>query len=128
MQVALPCMLFAPAPTVVTFKGGTDVTASPPLDFFRFVLAPQLRALLHIEVDCNVQTRGFYPKGGGVVRHVSDEAIIAPKIQNMLIIAHFSTCATNFCGSNIRDTFTMFIEKVENLVSTPIFPAYFSLI
>jgi len=38
LQALLPAMLCAPAPSRVCVRGGTDVRAAPPLDYFRHVL------------------------------------------------------------------------------------------
>ena len=60
----LPLSTRLESPLSVTVTGGTDVKWSPPLDYFRHVKLPLLRAhglAAAVEVD----RRGFYPKGGG---------------------------------------------------------------
>jgi len=47
-------------------KGGTDVKWSPPIDYMRFIHAPML-SLLGISCNIAVESRGFYPEGGGRV-------------------------------------------------------------
>jgi RNA 3'-terminal phosphate cyclase (ATP) len=47
--------------------GGTDVKWSPTLDYFRQVVLPVYK-LIGLDVGVDVVRRGFYPKGGGVVK------------------------------------------------------------
>lgn len=65
-QALLPVLAFAPGPCHVTLVGGTDVRAAPPLDYFRHVLLAYL-ATLGVAVRCQLQRRGYYPRGGGEV-------------------------------------------------------------
>ena len=55
-------------------KGGTDVSWSPSIDYLRFVLLP----LLGIDVKLNLERRGYYPKGDGVVGIEVDRSILKP--------------------------------------------------
>lgn len=48
-------------------KGGTDVRWSPPIDYLRLVHAPILD-MMGVNIDIEVEARGFYPEGGGLVR------------------------------------------------------------
>lgn len=34
LQVAFPCLLFAPEPTSLVLKGGTNADMAPPIDYF----------------------------------------------------------------------------------------------
>ena len=47
--------------------GGTDVKWSPTIDYFSNVFIPALKAL-GIDVKLAVEKRGYYPKGGGLVK------------------------------------------------------------
>jgi RNA 3'-terminal phosphate cyclase (ATP) len=78
IQVALPCFLRCVLPVpgtpnsevdtiVLELVGGTNVSTSPPIDHFHFVLMPLL-LLMGIVCDLQVQCRGFYPRGGGKVK------------------------------------------------------------
>jgi RNA 3'-terminal phosphate cyclase (ATP)/RNA 3'-terminal phosphate cyclase (GTP) len=67
LQALLPVALAAPAAVRLEIRGGTDVRAAPPLDYFRFVLLPLL-ARLGVRTTLDVVQRGYYPRGGGVVR------------------------------------------------------------
>ena len=47
--------------------GGTDVKASPTLDYIRFVALAAYR-MIGIRFEIEVKKRGYYPKGGGRVK------------------------------------------------------------
>lgn len=47
--------------------GGTDVKWSPTIDYFNYVYIPALKAL-GIRAKLAVERRGYYPKGGGLVK------------------------------------------------------------
>ena len=78
VQVALPCLMCAPARsgvTTLTLRGGTDVPMAPPVDYMRWVFLPTLRHAWQVQnvlmdVDIEVVKRGFYPKGQGIVKLV----------------------------------------------------------
>jgi len=58
--------------------GGTDVKWSPTVDYFNYVFLPALKAL-GIYVKLDVKRRGYYPKGGGLVKvEVEPAASINP--------------------------------------------------
>lgn len=68
--VILSCMLpavFSKSKVTLTIRGGTDVRWSPPTDFLRLVHLPLL-AKFGPAIYLEVESRGFYPEGGGVVR------------------------------------------------------------
>lgn len=50
----------------LVIKGGTDVRWSPPIDFMRLVHLPIL-ARFGPTCDLDINSRGFYPEGGGEV-------------------------------------------------------------
>lgn len=67
LQTAIPIALFADDKVILKITGGTDVSWSPPIDYYRHVLSYFLRrmgAKMYIEVI----ERGYYPEGGGKVR------------------------------------------------------------
>ena len=67
LQTLAPIMAYAPQPVRVTVTGGTDVPWSPPVDYFKNVIAWHLR-LMGYELLIEVIRRGHYPRGGGLVR------------------------------------------------------------
>ncbi|WP_456329073.1 RNA 3'-terminal phosphate cyclase [Archaeoglobus sp.] len=66
-QTVLLPLLFADRESRLTVSGGTDVAWAPPVDYFKNVT---LRALREMSVECELKVlkRGYYPKGGGVVK------------------------------------------------------------
>jgi len=51
----------------ISVRGGTDVRAAPPADYFRCVLLALLERM-GLRAALTVDRRGYYPKGGGEVR------------------------------------------------------------
>ncbi|GAB6031645.1 hypothetical protein CHUAL_009405 [Chamberlinius hualienensis] len=67
IQVALPCLLFADGESSLLLKGGTDADFAPPIDYTLNVFNPILKKF-GITYELMVVKRGFYPKGGGIVK------------------------------------------------------------
>jgi hypothetical protein len=76
IQISLPRLLIAPeafeatneggrSVVVVEYRGGTNVTYSPPIDHTQHVLLPLLLRM-GISASLKVFRRGYYPRGGGV--------------------------------------------------------------
>jgi RNA 3'-phosphate cyclase len=63
--VLLPC-LFLPGEFIFELRGGTDVPWSPPADYLANVTLRTLQPFGIGRLD--VTRRGYYPKGGGVLR------------------------------------------------------------
>jgi RNA 3'-phosphate cyclase len=66
LQALLPVLVAAGAPATVVVRGGTDVRAAPPLDYFCAVMLPLL-ARLGVGARVDVRRRGYYPRGGGEI-------------------------------------------------------------
>uniref|UniRef100_A0A131Z513 RNA 3'-terminal phosphate cyclase n=1 Tax=Rhipicephalus appendiculatus TaxID=34631 RepID=A0A131Z513_RHIAP len=66
LQAALPCLLFADAPSVLRLRGGTNAEMAPQIDYTLSVFLPIARKF-GASCDIKVLKRGYYPKGGGVV-------------------------------------------------------------
>lgn len=77
LQALLPVLLSAPQPASVLLRGGTDVRAAPPLDYFSRVLLRLLRAL-GADVVLDERRRGYYPRGGGEVRVATRPGALVP--------------------------------------------------
>jgi len=67
LQALLPVALHAHDGVVLEVSGGTDVKWSPTADYLRNVLCFFL-GMVGCDVKVDVVRRGFYPKGGGLVR------------------------------------------------------------
>lgn len=67
LQVSLPCLIFADGASHLMLKGGTDADMAPPFDYMIKIFHPVLEKFgmtCHFEIE----RRGFYPKGGGIVK------------------------------------------------------------
>ncbi|MCX8176648.1 MAG: RNA 3'-terminal phosphate cyclase, partial [Candidatus Bathyarchaeota archaeon] len=67
LQALTPVAAYAPAEVFVEIKGGTNNQWAPPVDYFEAVFLPVLK-LMGFEGSISLLRRGFYPKGGGIVR------------------------------------------------------------
>jgi RNA 3'-terminal phosphate cyclase (ATP) len=67
LQSLLPAAAFAPLRVNVDIVGGTDNPLAPPVDYVIHVLKPAV-AKMGYNFEVNLLRRGFYPKGGGIVR------------------------------------------------------------
>jgi len=63
-DTVLPLATALAEPVSVTVTGGTDVKWAPPVDYLRYVKLPLL-ATAGLDADLSVDSRGFYPVGGG---------------------------------------------------------------
>lgn len=72
LQAALPPAVVCGAAVVMRVTGGTDVRASPPLDYFCHVFLHHLQRM-GAQVSLTLARRGYYPRGGGEI-----EVKIAP--------------------------------------------------
>jgi RNA 3'-terminal phosphate cyclase (ATP) len=76
LQAVLPALLRAPAPSTLTLEGGTHNPMAPPYDFLAKAYLPLVRRM-GVDVTSAIESRGFYPAGGGRF-HVS--VTPAPKL------------------------------------------------
>eukprot|EP00117_Sycon_ciliatum_P015518 scpid60708/ scgid15325/ RNA 3&apos; RNA terminal phosphate cyclase domain-containing protein 1 len=66
IQVSLPCALFAPRPTRLQLRGGTNADMAPPVDYIQQVFCP-ISKRFGVDCDVSIVKRGFFPRGGGIV-------------------------------------------------------------
>lgn len=67
LQTVIPPLLFARENSTVELIGGTHVRFSPSYHYIHHVFFPVLR-MLGCDLRIKMDTAGFYPRGGGVVR------------------------------------------------------------
>ncbi len=67
LQSLMPAMAFSGSPIEVELRGGTNNPMAPPVEYFSMVLLPTL-GKMGCKFEITLLRRGFYPKGGGVVR------------------------------------------------------------
>lgn len=66
LQTLIPPLLNADHPSSLTLTGGTHVPFSPSVHYLTEVFVPMLRGLGG-EVRLNIESYGFYPRGGGKI-------------------------------------------------------------
>jgi len=67
LQAALPILEFCNIPTKITINGGTTVSFSPPINFYKYVYMPILKNEFGIQSSINVLKEGYMPSGKGQV-------------------------------------------------------------
>jgi len=70
LQALMPVLAFSSRGASLTLKGGTNNPRAPPIDYVKEVLAKTLAEMGYL-VEIAVERRGFYPRGGGIVRFSS---------------------------------------------------------
>ncbi|MCX8203374.1 MAG: RNA 3'-terminal phosphate cyclase [Nitrososphaeria archaeon] len=67
LQSLLPVTAFATGPVELELRGGTNNPMAPPVEYLNWVLMPALRRM-GVRAEIELVRRGFYPRGGGIVR------------------------------------------------------------
>ncbi|MEJ2260163.1 MAG: RNA 3'-terminal phosphate cyclase, partial [Nitrosopumilaceae archaeon] len=66
-QVLIPLVAISKKRLKLSIKGGTDVLWSPTIDYTRFILK-DVYSRMGINFSINVIKRGYYPRGGGLIK------------------------------------------------------------
>lgn len=101
---SIPMIMMAVVPAVslsgnqlqIELVGGTDVRASPTIDYIRYVVIGAYRSI-GIKFSIEVLKRGYYPRGGGVVKVVI-EPCNAPGTVQLLNGQSFEPKIVSVCG------------------------------
>jgi RNA 3'-terminal phosphate cyclase (ATP) len=67
LQSLIPILSWTDKKTSLTLRGGTNNPFAPPIDNLQRVVLPTL-TLLGVKSSLRLIKRGFYPKGGGIVK------------------------------------------------------------
>ncbi len=67
LQTLIPSLIFLENETEIILTGGTHVPFSPSFHYINGVFVPLLKKI-GIEVSLNIDSFGFYPRGGGRIR------------------------------------------------------------
>lgn len=67
LQTILPIAAFSQDKCTFKLKGGTDVSFSPTIDYFKHIFSYHI-GLLGYKINSEIIQRGFYPKGNGIVK------------------------------------------------------------
>lgn len=77
MQCLLPAMLKASGSISLEVHGGTDVSWSPTVDYFRYIFLPAL-ARFGVKASLELRQRGYYPRGQGSVHLDLEPGALVP--------------------------------------------------
>jgi len=66
LQTILPIIIFSNKKVFLTVFGGTDVSGSPTINYYKKVFAYYLERF-GVKINISIERYGFYPKGGGKV-------------------------------------------------------------
>ncbi|RLF18706.1 MAG: RNA 3'-phosphate cyclase [Thermoprotei archaeon] len=76
LQSLMPAAAYAPTHVDVEIRGGTNNPMAPPIDYVERVLVPIL-AKMGYRCKVVLLRRGFYPRGGGIIRlHVEPADVL----------------------------------------------------
>jgi RNA 3'-terminal phosphate cyclase (ATP) len=67
LQTVIPAVSLSDKSLSIEITGGTDVKKSPTTDYLRYIIREAYRSI-GIKFSIEVLKRGYYPKGGGVVK------------------------------------------------------------
>ncbi len=67
LQTVIPAVSLSNKSLSIEITGGTDVKNSPTTDYFRYIVMEAYRNI-GIKFSIEVLKRGYYPKGGGIVK------------------------------------------------------------
>ena len=67
LQISLPITMFAPGESTLELIGGTNADLAPQIDYLLDVFQ-QVASRFGMKFQCDIVKRGFFPKGGGIVR------------------------------------------------------------
>lgn len=73
MQTIIPVLLFGKIPSRIEISGGTHVPWSPCFHYLKTIFLPTLRKM-GAEVSIEIDKWGWYPKGGGNVKAIINNA------------------------------------------------------
>lgn len=114
LQVLIPAVSISKKRLKISITGGTDVLWSPTIDYTRFVLKDAYKRL-GIDFSVEVQRRGYYPHGGGIV-YV--EIFPSENINPVSLLKRTTKQANLFCSySKIpKELVTKDIEEVKTVL------------
>lgn len=94
LQTIIPSLIFLNRKTTVVLKGGTHVPFSPCYHYISEVFVPMLKKL-GVRIELNIESYGFYPKGGGRIRA---EIFPAKEIKPLRIIERGNITSLKGCS------------------------------
>ncbi len=101
-SIPLSLMTIVPAVSLsgneieIEITGGTDVKTSPTIDYVKYVVVEVFRSI-GIKCSIDVEKRGYYPKGGGVVK-TAIQPCKSPSPSEFLNGRHIDPKITSVCS------------------------------
>jgi RNA 3'-terminal phosphate cyclase (ATP) len=95
LLTVIPAVSLSGNSLALEITGGTDVLASPTLDYVRYVVFEAYRSI-GIRFSLEIQRRGYYPKGGGIV-NVAIESCLRPESMDLTGPRDFEPKITSVC-------------------------------
>ena len=96
LMAVVPAVSLSNNGVEIEITGGTDVRASPTIDYVRHVVAAGYLSI-GVKFSSDVLRRGYYPKGGGIVKTVI-EPCRAPGTMELLAARDVEPKITSVCG------------------------------
>jgi RNA 3'-terminal phosphate cyclase (ATP) len=96
LMAVVPAVSLSNNSLEIEITGGTDVRTSPTIDYVRHVVAEAYLSI-GIKFSVDVDRRGYYPKGGGVVR-ARIEPCKVPGTMELLAAREVAPKITSVCG------------------------------
>lgn len=127
-DTVLPLATAIDEPVDVTVSGGTDVEWAPPIEYFRRVKLPLLSDI-GLNADISVDSRGFYPLGGGTatlsMRPSSLSTLDAEDRGSLRRVEVYSTATTELEEADVAERQAMTVaEDLDDDTSVGIETAY----
>jgi RNA 3'-terminal phosphate cyclase (ATP) len=97
LQAVIPAVSLSAKRATIEARGGTDVPWSPTLDYLRYVVRPAFK-MVGIDFSIDIQKRGYYPVGGGIVR-TTVEPCEKPDTLDLIKAPRIEPVIVSVCGS-----------------------------
>ena len=129
LQTIVQIAAFAPSKITFVITGGTNVSWSPPIEYFQNIFCEYMERF-GIIVNAEVEKYGFYPVGGGIVK-VGVAPVKSPRTLNLtergkfLDVKAFSTASEDLKSANVADRqLTAFKKTISADYGVKGFPNY----
>ncbi|MBM2851489.1 MAG: RNA-3'-phosphate cyclase [Candidatus Nitrosotenuis sp.] len=110
LQVLIPAVALAKKKLELSITGGTDVLWSPTGNYTKHVLKEAF-SRIGIDFSMEIQKRGYYPKGGGIV----DVTVYPSKKLNPIFLTKRNTKDTKlFCSHSGISDITLYVNNANN--------------
>lgn len=116
LQTIIPSVSLSKKKMKIKIIGGTDVMASPTIDYMKYVVSEMYKSI-GINFTIDIVRRGYYPKGGGIVyveispcNNLGLINLIKPRISEPRIVGVCSRLPRNVLDRQVS-TALLYLEK-----------------